>query len=212
MQRSIALFDLDGVILDTEGSYTAFWDDYGSRHFSEKDFGLKIKGQTLVKILGDYFPEENERKAITDAINDFERKMSYPFVPRVENYIKSLKSNGIRTAVVTSSNLPKMENVYRCHPDFKEMFDIILTSEDFSESKPSPYCYLKAMRLFGAGPEDCVVFEDSVSGLQAGKASGAFVVGLLTTNPENIVREYSNLMIRDFNDSRISEIGISLQV
>lgn len=208
MQRSIALFDLDGVILDTEGSYTAFWDDYGSRHFSEKDFGLKIKGQTLVKILGDYFPEENERKAITDAINDFERKMSYPFVPGVENYIKSLKSNGIRTAVVTSSNLLKMENVYRCHPDFKEMFDIILTSEDFSESKPSPYCYLKAMRLFGAGPEDCVVFEDSLAGLQAARASGAFVTALTTTNPEEVVRNYADLVIRDFNDSGIGANGL----
>ena len=208
MQRSIALFDLDGVILDTEGSYTAFWDDYGSRHFSEKDFGLKIKGQTLVKILGDYFPEENERKAITDAINDFERKMSYPFVPGVENYIKSLKSNGIRTAVVTSSNLPKMENVYRCHPGFKEMFDIILTSEDFSESKPSPYCYLKAMRLFGAGPEDCVVFEDSLAGLQAARASGAFVTALTTTNPEEVVRNYADLVIRDFNDSGIGANGL----
>ena len=203
MQRSIALFDLDGVILDTEGSYTAFWDDYGSRHFSEKDFGVKIKGQTLVKILGDYFPEENERKAITDAINDFERKMSYPFVPGVENYIKSLKSNGIRTAVVTSSNLLKMENVYRCHPGFREMFDMILTSEDFSESKPSPYCYLKAMRLFGAGPEDCVVFEDSLAGLQAARASGAFVTALTTTNPEEVVRNYADLVIRDFNDSGI---------
>ena len=208
MQRSIALFDLDGVILDTEGSYTAFWDDYGSRHFSEKDFGLKIKGQTLVKILGDYFPEENERKAITDAINDFERKMSYPFVPGVENYIKSLKSNGIRTAVVTSSNLPKMENVYRCHPGFKEMFDIILTSEDFSESKPSPYCYLKAMRLFGAGPEDCVVFEDSLAGLQSARASGAFVTALTTTNPEEVVRNYADLVIRDFNDSGIGANGL----
>lgn len=208
MQRSIALFDLDGVILDTEGSYTAFWDDYGSRHFSEKDFGLKIKGQTLVKILGDYFPEENERKAITDAINDFERKMSYPFVPGVENYIKSLKSNGIRTAVVTSSNLLKMENVYRCHPGFREMFDIILTSEDFSESKPSPYCYLKAMRLFGAGPEDCVVFEDSLAGLQAARASGAFVTALTTTNPEEVVREYADLVIRDFNDSGIGANGL----
>ena len=208
MQRSIALFDLDGVILDTEGSYTAFWDDYGSRHFSEKDFGLKIKGQTLVKILGDYFPEENERKAITDAINDFERKMSYPFVPGVENYIKSLKSNGIRTAVVTSSNLPKMENVYRCHPGFKEMFDIILTSEDFSESKPSPYCYLKAMKLFGAGPENCVVFEDSLAGLQAARASGAFVTALTTTNPEEVVREYADLVIRDFNDCGIRANGL----
>lgn len=208
MQRSIALFDLDGVILDTEGSYTAFWDDYGSRHFSEKDFGLKIKGQTLVKILGDYFPEENERKAITDAINDFERNMSYPFVPGVENYIKSLKSNGIRTAVVTSSNLLKMDNVYRCHPGFREMFDIILTSEDFSESKPSPYCYLKAMRLFGAGPEDCVVFEDSLAGLQAARASGAFVTALTTTNPEEVVRNYADLVIRDFNDSGIGANGL----
>ena len=208
MPHSIALFDLDGVILDTEGSYTAFWDDYGSRHFSEKDFGLKIKGQTLVKILGDYFPEENERKAITDAINDFERKMSYPFVPGVENYIKSLKSNGIRTAVVTSSNLLKMENVYRCHPGFREMFDIILTSEDFSESKPSPYCYLKAMKLFGAGPEDCVVFEDSLAGLQSARASGAFVTALTTTNPEEVVRNYADLVIRDFNDSGIGANGL----
>ena len=208
MQRSIALFDLDGVILDTEGSYTAFWDDYGSRHFSEKDFGVKIKGQTLVKILGDYFPEENERKAITDAINDFERKMSYSFVPGIENYIKSLKSNGIRTAVVTSSNLLKMENVYRCHPGFREMFDMILTSEDFSESKPSPYCYLKAMRLFGAGPEDCVVFEDSLAGLQSARASGAFVTALTTTNPEEVVRNYADLVIRDFNDSGIGANGL----
>lgn len=208
MPHSIALFDLDGVILDTEGSYTAFWDDYGSRHFSEKDFGVKIKGQTLVKILGDYFPEENERKAITDAINDFERKMSYPFVPGVENYIKSLKSNGIRTAVVTSSNLLKMENVYRCHPGFREMFDMILTSEDFSESKPSPYCYLKAMRLFGAGPEDCVVFEDSLAGLQSARASGAFVTALTTTNPEEVVRNYADLVIRDFNDSGIGANGL----
>ena len=208
MPHSIALFDLDGVILDTEGSYTAFWDDYGSRHFSEKDFGLKIKGQTLVKILGDYFPEENERKAITDAINDFERNMSYPFVPGVENYIKSLKSNGIRTAVVTSSNLPKMDNVYRCHPGFREMFDMILTSEDFSESKPSPYCYLKAMRLFGAGPEDCVVFEDSLAGLQSARASGAFVTALTTTNPEEVVRNYADLVIRDFNDSGIGANGL----
>lgn len=208
MPHSIALFDLDGVILDTEGSYTAFWDDYGSRHFSEKDFGLKIKGQTLVKILGDYFPEENERKAITEAINDFERNMSYPFVPGVENYIKSLKSNGIRTAVVTSSNLLKMENVYRCHPGFRKMFDMILTSEDFSESKPSPYCYLKAMRLFGAGPEDCVVFEDSLAGLQSARASGAFVTALTTTNPEEVVRNYADLVIRDFNDSGIGANGL----
>ena len=101
-----------------------------------------------------------------------------------------------------------MENVYRCHPGFREMFDMILTSEDFSESKPSPYCYLKAMRLFGAGPEDCVVFEDSLAGLQAARASGAFVTALTTTNPEEVVRNYADLVIRDFNDSGIGANGL----
>ena len=208
MSRNVALFDLDGVILDTEGSYTAFWDDYGSRHFSEKGFGLKIKGQTLVKIINDYFPEEKEREAIIDSINEFERNMDYPFVPGAEEYVKKLKINGIRTAVVTSSNLPKMENVYRAHPDFKSMFDLILTSEDFTESKPSPYCYLKAMKMLGAGPGDCVVFEDSVSGLQAARASGALVAGLLTTNPETVVREYADIVINDFTDESLAEIEL----
>ena len=208
MSRNVALFDLDGVILDTEGNYTAFWDDYGSRRFSEKGFGLKIKGQTLVKIINDYFPEEKEREAIIDSINEFERNMDYPFVPGAEEYVKKLKINGIRTAVVTSSNLPKMENVYRAHPDFKSMFDLILTSEDFTESKPSPYCYLKAMKMLGAGPGDCVVFEDSVSGLQAARASGALVAGLLTTNPETVVREYADIVINDFTDESLAEIEL----
>ena len=109
---------------------------------------------------------------------------------------------------MTSSNLPKMENVYRAHPDFKSMFDLILTSEDFTESKPSPYCYLKAMRLLGVGPQDTVVFEDSVSGLQSAKSSGAFVAGLLTTNPENVVREYADIVIKDFTDEALAGIQL----
>ena len=208
MSRKIALFDLDGVILDTEGSYTAFWDDYGSRRFSEKGFGLKIKGQTLVKILDEYFPDVNERPGVVAAIDEFERNMDYSFVAGAEEYIKKLKINGIRTAVVTSSNLSKMENVYRAHPDFKSMFDLILTSEDFTESKPSPYCYLKAMKMLGAGPGDCVIFEDSVSGLQAAKASGALVAGLLTTNPETVVREYADIVIKDFTDEALAGIQL----
>ena len=134
--------------------------------------------------------------------------MDYSFVAGAEEYIKKLKINGIRTAVVTSSNLPKMENVYRAHPDFKSMFDLILTSEDFTESKPSPYCYLKAMRLLGVGPQDTVVFEDSVSGLQSAKSSGAFVAGLLTTNPENVVREYADIVIKDFTDEALAGIQL----
>jgi HAD superfamily hydrolase (TIGR01509 family) len=69
-----------------------------------------------------------------------------------------------------------MEAVYRKRPEFKQLFDAILTSEDFRESKPSPDCYLTAARRFGLQPDDCVVFEDSFNGLKSGRASGAFVI------------------------------------
>ena len=51
----IALFDLDGVILDSEGDYTKFWDEMGKKYLGVSDFGITIKGQTLVKILGDNY-------------------------------------------------------------------------------------------------------------------------------------------------------------
>ena len=198
MRRHIALFDLDGVILDTENYYTQLWSDLGEYFFNEKNFGIKIKGQTLVKIMDDYFPSMSDRKIIIDKLDDFERNMPYDYVPGAEEFILGLKSLGIKSAVVTSSNQVKMENVYRKHPDFRTMFDHILTSEDFNESKPSPECYLTGMRLLGGGPDDSVVFEDSLSGLQSGKSSGAFVVGLTTTNSPETVSKYADLVIPNF--------------
>ena len=206
MRRYIALFDLDGVILDTENYYTQLWSELGEHFFGEKNFGIKIKGQTLVKIMDDYFPSETDRDFIIDKLDDFERNMPYDYIPGAEQFIRSLKSFGIKSAVVTSSNKVKMENVYRKHPDIRNMFDYILTSEDFTESKPSPECYLTGMRLLGGNPETSVVFEDSLSGLQSGKSSGAYVVGLTATNPSETVSQYADLLIRDFPGVRPDEI------
>lgn len=194
----IALFDLDGVILDTESDYTLFWNRIGEEYGKGQDFGIVIKGQTLVKILNEHFPDEGDKETITQAIMDYEKNMRYDFVPGAVQFIDSLKQQGIRTAVVTSSDLSKMANVYLRHPDFKEKFDHILTSEDFTQSKPSPECYTKGMNLFGCDPEHTVVFEDSVSGLRSGKASGAVLVGLATTNPASVVAEYADFVISDF--------------
>ena len=99
---------------------------------------------------------------------------------------------------MTSSNRQKMASVYRAHPEFKVIFDAILTSEDFAESKPSPDCYLKAAARFGVPPMECVVFEDSFNGLRAGRAAGMKVVGLTTTNPESSIKELSDFQIPDY--------------
>lgn len=93
-----------------------------------------------------------------------------------------------------------MESVYSQIPEIRSMFDEILTSEDFNGSKPSPAPYLAAMERFGAGPEECVVFEDSVNGLISGRDSGAMLIGLLTSNTEETVSLYTDKYIPDFQN------------
>jgi HAD superfamily hydrolase (TIGR01509 family) len=96
-----------------------------------------------------------------------------------------------------------MEAVYSKRPEFKQLFDAILTYEDFRESKPSPDCYLTAARRFGLQPDDCVVFEDSFNGLRSGRAAGMTVVGLATTNSEEDVAPLSDVVIKDYTNFNI---------
>ena len=196
--KYIALFDLDGVILDTEGQYTRVWNRIGEKYGKEKDFGILIKGQTFDKILKEHFHSEAQSKEVIQLLNEFETEMRYDYVPGAVEFVDSLKEIGVRCAVVTSSNRLKMEKVYRHHPDLREKCEYILTSEDFTQSKPSPECYLTGMRMLGSDAAHTVIFEDSVSGLSAARGSGARVVGLTTTNPEEVVREYADIVINDF--------------
>lgn len=201
-----ALFDLDGVVFDTEPQYTVFWGNECRRYHPDK-LGLEhhIKGQTLVEIYDQCFAGElaGEQPAITQRLNDFEAQMHFDYVLGFESFVQSLREKGVKTAVVTSSNQQKMESVYRQHPEFKSIFDAILTSEDFDESKPSPDCYLKGAQCFGVKPVECVVFEDSFNGLKSGRASGAFVVGLATTNSPESIAPYADVVVKDFHDPKL---------
>ena len=202
-QLKAALFDLDGVVFDTEPQYSVFWGEQ-CREFHPEHPGLEleIKGSTLTQIYDRWFagPLESMRPLITRRLDEFEATMDYTFIDGFADFIADLRRNGVRTAVVTSSNQPKMQSVYRARPEFQGLFDAILTSEDFAASKPSPDCYLRAAARLGAEPRECVVFEDSFNGLRSGRAAGMFVVGLTTTNPKDSILELSDCQIADYNN------------
>lgn len=202
-QLKAALFDLDGVVFDTEPQYTVFWGEQCRRYHPEHP-GLEheIKGSTLTQIYDLWFSGnlELERETVTQRLNEFEQQMAYDYIDGFEAFVASLKEHGVKTAVVTSSNHPKMQSVYRKRPEFRSLFDAILTSEDFSESKPSPDCYLRAAARFEATPAECVVFEDSINGLRSGRSAGMFVVGLTTTNPKESIESLSDCQIKDYTD------------
>lgn len=196
-----ALFDFDGVIMDTEPQYTLFWNEQGCRYLGEEDFGRRIKGQTLTQIYEKYFADKPEaQQQITSDLNLYEKSMSYEYIPGVDVFIADLRRNGVTVAVVTSSNEEKMQNVYNAHPRFKDAVDRILTGEMFTRSKPAPDCFLLGMELSGVSPRCTFVFEDSFHGLQAGMTSGATVVGLTTTNSREAIAGKAHFIIDDFTE------------
>ena len=198
-----ALFDLDGVVFDTEPQYSIFWGSQ-CRLYHPEHPGLEneIKGMTLTEIYDQWFsgPIKKEQPVITARLDEYERQMHYDYIEGFERLIADLHQHGVRTAVVTSSNVPKMESVYRYQPGFKALFDAILTSEDFAASKPDPDCYLKAAQRLGAQSDECIVFEDSFNGLKAGRAALMKVVGLSTTNPVEAIRSLSDIQIADYRN------------
>ncbi len=208
-----ALFDLDGVVFDTEPQYTVFWGSQ-CRLYHPEHPGLEheIKGQTLTQIYDQWFsgPLLAEQQVITDRLNEYESNMHYDYIEGFERMIADLRSHGVKTAVVTSSNLPKMQAVYRYQPDFKNLFDAILTSEDFDRSKPDPDCYLKAAARLGANTDECIVFEDSFNGLRSGRAANMVVVGLATTNPVDAIRELSDIQISDYRNMDFNQLSALL--
>ena len=203
----IVLFDFDGVIVDTESQYTTFWNKMGMQYLGLEEFGHTIKGQTLVQIFGKYFNGmEKEQEEIVPQLDEFEKNMSYDYIPGAHEFMLSLKEAGIPMAIVTSSNDAKMANAYKAHPEITELVNAILTSEHFSKSKPDPECFVKGMEVLGGTPEDTFVFEDSFHGLAAGRASGAKVIGLSTTNPEEKISPLCDKVIKDFTDFTIQDM------
>ena len=201
--RKAALFDLDGVIVDTEPCYTVFWQKIGAEYFPEDpDFAYKIKGHTLTYILDRYFSKDSQER-IQQLLEEHQQTMSYPLIAGVLPFVDALRSRGVGVAVVTSSDQAKMQGLYRQHPDFVSHFDRIFTAEDALRSKPAPDCYIAAARYFGLEAAETVVFEDSFNGLEAGRKSGALVVGLTTSNTAAELRDRCDLTVADFQQPEV---------
>ena len=196
---SAVLFDLDGVIVDTEGQYSLFWKQIGEEYMpGMPDFALAIKGRTLTQIYDTYFPDAADRAAITERLNAFERQMDFPYIAGAREFLEALQAQGVPTAIATSSNCDKMACLYARHPEIKNLVTAVLTAEDARRSKPAPDCYLAAAERLGADISNCIVFEDSPNGLAAGRASGAFVIGVCTSLAATEIEPLCDAYIEDF--------------
>lgn len=196
------LFDLDGVLIDTETQYSLFWQNIGKLYFPQQlDFAASIKGQSLKQIFDEHFAHQAAaQNDICQRLEAFERDMAYPYFPGTRELAAQLRSKAIPTAIVTSSNQAKMERVYEEHPELPTWFDRIFTAEDSSRSKPAPDCYLHAAQALGVSPQRCLVVEDSLNGLRAGRAAGAITLGIASSLSCAELTPFANLVYEHLAD------------
>ena len=209
----VALFDFDGVVVDTEPQYTLFWDEKGKKYHPEiPNFGHHIKGQTLIQIYKQFFREpEGLQDEITRQLLDYELTMHFEYIDGVVDFMKELREKGVKLAIVTSSNDAKMANAYREHPELKTMVDCIVTADRVTHSKPHPECFLLGAEMLGVEKDNCIVFEDSFHGIEAGNRAGMKVIGLATTNSAEAIAAKCALVIPDFTDFTFEKMKGVLQ-
>ena len=206
MSQTAALFDLDGVLVDSEGVYYEFWDNIDKMFPTGiPDFAASIKGSTLKKIM-DYFPDPDVRSCIIKMLDEQERSMKYVLFDGVLPFLDDLRSRHIPCAIVTSSNEDKMHKLFDQHPGFADYFKVVITDRQVTRSKPDPQGYLMAASQLDCDPSDCYVFEDSFSGLEAARRSGAKVIALSTTNTADLLKDKADKVISSFNQLSVDKL------
>jgi len=200
------LFDLDGVLLDSEGQYSIFWESMDELFpTGVNNFAAYIKGFHLKRIMS-YFDNDEVRQQVLDKLMEFERNMRFEFFPGALEFVKQLRDASIPMAIVTSSDRTKMQSLYSQHPEFPTLFDRIITGDMVTKAKPDPQCFLTAAQQLGLDISDCIVFEDSLNGLIAARESGARVIGVSTTMSVEDVMPLCDMTIQAVSQLNISQM------
>lgn len=209
------IFDLDGTLIDSMGIWRQIDIDFLEERnipFPE-DLQQCLEGMCF-KDAADYFierfklPETNEE--LQTIWNDMaHRKYSEtPFKEDVKDFLNEAKRNGCKLGIATSNSTRLTEAVLKAN-DVYDLFDSILTGCDTRKSKPDPEVYLEAASLLNVNPEKCLVFEDVIPGIMAGKNAGMKVCGVDDINSaycEGEKKELSDFYIYSYKELLNGEV------
>jgi len=178
------VFDMDGLMFDTERLAMAAWDYAGEK------LGVGKAGYMVMKTLGvtaeradEIWREEFGADIDTEAMRrygreftgDFYEHNKVPVKPGLYELLNWLKSAGIKTAVASSSTRRAVDRNLKS-AGITDKFNVTVCGEMAARSKPAPDIYLKACELLGESPEDCIALEDSRNGLWSAHNAGCRVI------------------------------------
>ncbi|MEO5777451.1 MAG: HAD family hydrolase [Flavobacterium sp.] len=209
------IFDMDGVIVDTEPVHHYAYNEYfkqlnieitpemyasftgnSTKNIFEKlkeQFGLADDVKTLV---------DTKRNLFNDA---FDNKEDLYLLDGVEDLIKDLHSNGMQLVLASSSATVTINRIFNRF-GLHKYFTHIVSGEDFPKSKPHPAIFLKAAELSQTPVENCIVIEDSTNGIKASNAAGIYCIGYDSFHSKMQDYSLADKIISNFNELNYNNI------
>ena len=196
-------FDMDGTLVDseinTEKSVDILLSELGIEH-DDHDYKqyYGITWEAIEKRIKDQFPAA-QGSALSGPLQKrfHELFKKADFIPGVRDFIVEAKKS-FRTAIATSSNRESVEFLVQ-RMNIDDFIDDFIGAEDYEKSKPDPECYLLVAKKLGLAPENCLVFEDSIPGLQAARNAGMWAAAITLRSPDEAkAREIAHLTAHDY--------------
>jgi beta-phosphoglucomutase len=205
------LFDLDGVLVTTEHNHFLAWkrtaDELGVPFTERENEQLKgisrIDSLKMILKMGNVFISESEFNALLKSKNEFylesiQELSQLDLLPGVMDVLVNAKTHGIKLGVGSSS---KNANFILGIISIAHFFDVVVDGNGVSDPKPHPEVFLNGAKALKLSPEECIVFEDATSGIQAAKAGGFLDIGV--GNPE--VKEIATKYYNNLTEFRLEE-------
>ncbi|MFO7254791.1 MULTISPECIES: HAD family hydrolase [Limnochorda] len=191
-----AIFDMDGVLVDSNPAHFQAWKAFGKQYGIEIDeatYAKYINGRRNDEFLEELYPGRwsyEERLRIAAEKEAFYREhlaAQVPPVPGVVETIRALAERQVPLAVATSGPRENAELITE-QLGVRPLFQVLVSGHDVPLAKPDPTIFLEAARRLGVPPAQCVVFEDSPAGVEAAIRAGAYCVGLATSEPAEVLK------------------------
>jgi len=180
-----AIFDMDGLLLDTERLYIEGMERacrlFGAPHTQELEDALAgTSGAQAEAVVHRFFPAVDARAMLAECNGwvSAQLEQNVPLRPGAAELPAFFRAHGVRTAVASSTEKSLVLRNLRL-AGLDGLFDAVVSGHEVEHGKPAPDVFLLAARQLGCAPEDCYVFEDSVSGCRAGIAAGCTTVMVL---------------------------------
>ena len=204
------LFDLDGTLVDSMWIWESIDVEYLDRFGLElpEDLHSCIEGMSFSET-AQYFKERFFFLVTLEKMKSDWNRMAWekytqevPLKSGIREFLRYHRARGVKMAVATSNSRELAEAVIAVH-GLTDTFDVIVTGCDVAHGKPFPDVYLEAAVRLGVDPSECLVFEDVVAGIQAGRSAGmevAAVEDAYSLYQERQKKELADLYIADYQE------------